>query len=203
VLAGKDLSLKGHTSKVKMKKLLVAIVFLPTVCLCQRSHFSSSLDIVVPSGVLQATANPGWGTSLRYELDLSSRLSAIGTFGVFHFGEKSITSPTQPPITLKTKMEMIPVQVGLKFYAIDNRAAKGGSLFFSGELGIQVLTGKGSFNGVDANIPDETDFSYAPGLGYQIRKWELSYRQQFVTSNGRTIDYSAFRLAFFIGQKKR
>jgi hypothetical protein len=96
------------------------------------------------------------------------------------FGEKTTTAPTQPPTTVVFKTRMIPVQVGLKFFALQTKVGDG--LFIEGGAGLNVITGKITVGGMDATPDDESHFSYAVGLGYRFNRFELAYKQQFTAA---------------------
>lgn len=142
------------------------------------------------------SAKTGWGGTFRYERALMPRLNATATMSLVLFGRRSISSPS---VTLTTKYTMVPIQVGLKYFLVQPNPTKG--LFVNGELGVHRINTKGTFNGADVPIDADTNFSYSLGIGYRIRRVELSYKRQFVSGHDITLNYSDFRLSLFLNNK--
>jgi hypothetical protein len=169
--------------------------------LAQNNLFSHGVNLCIPQNALASSAKTGWGTSFRYERILTAKLNATGSMSVVIFGKKSLTIATQPSTIITTKSIMIPIQVGLKYYIFQPNHVDG--LFVNGETGLHVLTGKTTINNRDATPDNETDFSYSISIGYKLRKFEISYKQQFISSGGKTIDYSDIRLSWFLNRKSQ
>jgi hypothetical protein len=191
-----------------MKKYLIIVALLPIIASAQKGNFSHALDIAIPNDLLKASAGIGWGTSLRYERYISRKLSVIGMLGFISFSGKSYQISTPSTMTLSIKVDMIPIQIGGKFYFWNDVKEIKNGLYISGELGLTVLHGEVKLNGVDENPPNESDFCYAIGIGYMIKRFDLSYRQQFITSsinsNGnKSVNYSNIRIAWLLRRKSK
>jgi hypothetical protein len=177
-----------------MKYTLLIFLLLPTLLFGQSDVLSLSADCAFPNGSLKATAGIGIGVSARYERSIINRLTITGAVGYLSFAVKSITS-TQPPIKITSKFSMIPIQVGARFFLFaKDRIQKG--LFISGEIGVHVISANATVNGSDVGIPNETDLSFGPGLGYRLSSFEVSYRQQYIHNSGKSINFSNFGIAY-------
>jgi len=179
-----------------IRKIVLLLYFCPAILFAQKSAMQIGTEIGIPNGNLKNGANTGFGGMLRLEVPINKHLSFISTLDYISFAKKEYSSSTPTGTrSLSFKISMLPVQIGGKFYLFSiNKIQKG--LYVSGELGVQVLTGTVQVNGINESPPNETDFSYAPGIGYRSTHWDLSYRQQFATSNGYSGNYSGFRLAY-------
>lgn len=120
----------------------------------------------------------------------------MGTAGYISNGRKTVFSATSPIYNTSTKLEMGLLQTGVKFYLGDNEIQQG--LYLSGEFGYHMTKGETTTYNNTYSVDPETHFSYAVGFGYCKRRFEFSYRQQFLTHYGNSINYSGFRLAWRI-----
>lgn len=175
------------------------------MAISQRNRFSLGAELVIPNGNFTNIATTGWGAAFRYELSLNRYFTGIATVEGASFGEKTVTLSPPPYSSVgiwsfSTKTTMIPIQIGAKFNLANIGEEQ--NLFLTGELGANILMARASLNGSDVPINTETDFCYAVGAGYRVRRFELSYRQQFVTSSGKSINYSCVRLTWLIPRKK-
>lgn len=178
-----------------MKILFVFILVIPLIAFGQRSHVSLGVDIGFPNNNFQASAGTGGGGSFRYEYVLANRLTVIGTIGYISFAKKVYTFPSPPITSLSSKADVVPIQAGAKYYLFSTGNIRKG-FYISGEMGMHVFSLRVVVNGLSQNSPSENHFSYAPGLGYRYGNLELSYRQQFISFSGPSINYTGFRIAY-------
>jgi hypothetical protein len=183
-----------------MKTALMFLIFLPTIAHGQRSFASLGVDVGVPNNQLKSSTKTGFGFSLRYEHPLNKKLAVMGTLGNLWFGKKSYTQKTTPPTTLTSKVNMLLMQAGMKYYLSSTSKDQKG-LYVFGELGVHIVNIFVTFNRNQGSA-QEGNFSYAPGVGYRVRNLELSYRQQFLTSHGSSVNYSGFKLAYVLKAKE-
>jgi hypothetical protein len=183
-----------------MRTVLMLLIFLPAVAYGQRSFASLGADLGVPNNQLKSSAKTGFGFSLRYEHPLNKKIAVMGTLGNLWFGKKSYTQKTNPPTILTSKVNMLLMQAGVKYYLSSTSKDQKG-LYVFGELGIHIVTVFITLNR-NQGSGQEGNFSYAPGVGYRIRNLELSYRQQFLRSHGSSVNYSGFKLAYVLKAKE-
>jgi len=182
-----------------MKKVWIALLLTPFASFAQKNRLAISAGVVVPYGILKSSASTGWENGFYFQHDFNRYFSGVAEVGTALFGEKT-TTLTSPPISISTDIHTIPLQVGAKFHLTNDYDAYR-SLYVLGELGAVVLTGKVKVNGSDQSPPNETDFGYLYGIGYEIRRFDLSYRQQFIVASGSTITYFSFRVSVVCFQK--
>jgi hypothetical protein len=96
---------------------------------------------------------------------------------------------------------MIIVQAGMKYYFLSNSYVQRG-LYVSGEFGNNITFLKSTFNGVSQSS-NENNFTYAAGVGYCLRKWELNYRYQVVANSKQPVNYSGIRLIYSFQFRKK
>ena len=89
---------------------------------------------------------------------------------------------------------MLPVQAGAKFYFFSRKRTHEG-LYAAGEMGVNTLFFKATLNG-SSDPSTDTNFNYAPGLGYKRGRFEITYRKQIVTNSQFNISYSSFRILY-------
>jgi hypothetical protein len=179
---------------------ILILLLLPSTIMFGQGHFISiAVDLAVPNTSLKYLASTGFGGSFRYEHALTNHIAGIGTINYLSFTKKNYPSPAPSTSTLSFKNNFIPIEVGAKFYLFSNSKLQNG-LYVSAELGLTVLILKVSINN-SSEVSSESDFSYAPGLGYQTTNLEFGYRQQFITSSGRSVNYSNFRIAYLFKRR--
>src|SRR5436190_330391 len=81
-------------------------------------RFSIGAELGLPMGTFGDGSNIGFGGSLRYEMPMGDNLALMGTVGYLMFGGKDVTTgvPGFLEYTTSSKMSLIPIQVGAKYY---------------------------------------------------------------------------------------
>lgn len=143
-------------------------------------EFSAGVDIAAPLGDLAKGFGTGLGLSVRYENEFGKRMSWMVDGGFLSFGAKNSG----------TAVSMIPVQGGLKYYLQDEI----NGFYLMGQLGFHFLSG---------GHKTETDFSLAPGIGYDISNFDFSLKYQTINSSLGNFDYVAFRAAYIFPNRRR
>lgn len=179
-----------------MRTFFLLFLLAPVLALGQKSNFSFGMEVAIPNGALSTSAKTGLGASFGFEYPFGNHLAGLATIGYSSFGERRYPTNTSPVLIQIIQVNMVPIQVGIKYYLSNTEAAHYG-IFAFGELGAVVLTRKVMLNGV-SDSPSETDVSFSLGAGYRLNGFELSYRQQFVTAFGEGFNYSGFRIAFLL-----
>lgn len=167
----------------------------------QKNIFIYGADLVIPGDHLAVSTNTGWGTTIRCERVLKSKLNATATLSFLFFGKKTWTLPTIPPTVITSKSTMAPIQLGLKYFLIQNQKMNG--LFVNGESGVHVINYKGTINGRDVPIQGDTRFSYSLGIGYKLNDFEIAFKQQFFLAANSTFSYSNVRLSWILRRLTR
>ncbi|MFB6306231.1 MAG: hypothetical protein ABEH43_04465 [Flavobacteriales bacterium] len=135
--------------------------------------FSYGGEIALPLGEFNDSANTGLGMTIRYEGNFSGHFAVIGDIGYFLFTTASN----------KKFYSMIPIQAGGKYYY-----NKGGS----GVYGMtQIGTHITKVLQVDVDNESNTLFSFAPSVGFALRKMDIALRYQMVFGN-RNVPTRAF-----------
>lgn len=183
-----------------MKLIVIVIFVLPLSVLAQSTRGSLGLDVAFPGNQFSASTGTGIGLSGRLEHRIYQRLSVFGNVGYISFAEKTIQGTPSVPYQISNKVSMIPIQIGVKYYLFSQNGAQSG-LFLSGDLGLTLSYTSAKVNNASVDIPNSSDFSYAPGIGYMLKIFELSYRQQFISGSGKSIDFSNFRIAYIFPNK--
>lgn len=171
-----------------MKITIVTVLCLmASACLAQKS-IVPVLSALTPKDILTNVADNGFGIGLRYHRALSRKFEAFGAIEYLSFGKKTINSNTS------SKSTMFPLQLGACwFLSVDSNKR----FYISGQAGVHYLTTDATFNGVKANVNDETKFSYSPGVGLRFRQLDIGYRMQWIGTS-QTLRYSAVTVAYLI-----
>lgn len=173
--------------------------------LAQENRFSAGIELGVPMGDMGDATSFGFGASLGYEIPVGDNLGAIAQVGYMMFMGKDYD------IGLGTvegaDWAMIPAQVGAKYYFTDNQE---GAYAF-GLVGIHhssyTVNGVSyTLLGVTYTTPDQTfsdtNFSFAPGLGYIVgENIDLGLRYQIISGNGGSSSYLGLRAAYMFGSR--
>ena len=150
----------------------------------QEIKVGPGLDIVTPiSGDFGDAADAGFGLSVRGQVGFIDKFSIMGTLGYQSFGKKS-----------NVRVSMIPAQFGVKYALMDAEVAK---LYMSLEAGIHSIRTK-----VGSSTNSSSAFSFAPGLGVQIAKIDLSTKLQFMNEPDNfdgNVSYFNIRLGYMFG----
>lgn len=182
---------------MKISFLTLLFFNLALILIGQKSMFSVGLEAAIPNDNFGLIANNGLGGSFRYEYALDNHFTLTGTLNYCSFGEKKISLPGGPALRFKTSM--LPVQIGTKFYFFGNSQIHKG-LYATGEIGVNTLFFKATVNG-SSDPSTDTNFIYAPGLGYKLGRLEISYRQQIATNSQYSINYSSIRILYTFQRK--
>ena len=174
-----------------------SLMFSSLIAYSQTSFVSVGGNVVIPTDDgIKRIAGTGFGGSLRLETSLGKHINGIVTVEYLKFAEKNSPQNT-------VKFTAVPIQIGIKYYASRVENIPSG-LFISGEVGTMPTTTHFTF--VSGN-PDrkfkESGLSVAPGIGYQLRKVEASFRPQFnLSASGYNVYYMNFRLAYALVKSK-
>lgn len=130
-----------------------------TMAMAQTNRFSAGLELAMPMGDFGDVQGMGFGVSLGYEIPVGDHLGVLAQAGFISFSAKDFEIDLGPFGTTTIEgmtMSAIPIQVGAKYYFMDNQDG-----FYLGVLtGIHLLT------------PEEgdgrTNFGIAPMLGIVI-----------------------------------
>jgi len=174
-----------------MKVIIVTILcLLASACLAQ-NLIAPVLSGLTPKDILTNGADLGFGIGLRYHRVLSEKVEAFGSIEYLSFGRKTISSPV---FTVSSKSTMFPLQLGAIWFLTNGPKKR---FYISGQAGVHYLTTDGTYNGIKANVDDETKFSYSPGVGLRYRQFDISYRMQWIGTS-QTLRYSAVSVAYLI-----
>lgn len=170
-----------------MKKLVLSIVamFVISVASFGQGRFSGGLELALPMGDFADGVGTGFGVSARYEAPINDNLSWMATAGYLTFGGKSDT--------FIDNVSIIPVNAGLKYY-FGGESFNG--LYAGGELGlnfVSVKTKETDFT--ESGSASETEFGFAPQIGYQFGNIDISGRYAIVSD----ADYFGVRVAYVFG----
>ncbi|MFK7900859.1 MAG: outer membrane beta-barrel protein [Cyclobacteriaceae bacterium] len=170
-----------------MKKivLLNSLLFALFMSNAQEIKLGGGIDIATPvSSKFGDNAGAGFGLSGRIQVGFQDKFSVMGTVGALVFTKKE---------NVTTRITAIPVQFGFKYALVDAAISK---LYFSGEAGIHAMNEKTGNNSEGVSV-----FSYAPGIGIQIKNIDLSTRIQFMSEPfaGLRTNYFNIRLGYLFG----
>lgn len=178
--------------KAYLKVLYFLVLMFSSInALSQKTFVSVGGNAVVPKTFgIKMVAGTGIGGSLRLETRFGKRINGIATVEYLKFAEKKSAQST-------AKFTAIPVQIGIKYYAIGKENTSEG-LFISGEAGIMRTT---TFYTYTSGNPDfnfkESGLCVAPGVGYQLGRVEASFRPKFnLSASGFNVYYLNYRLAY-------
>lgn len=137
--------------------------------------FSGGVEIGMPMGDFGDVASTGFGASLQMNYSLGSKSALILSAGYVTYGGKTISGIDLP------SWGWIPVLGGLKYNLSDNfyGSAQAGMSFFS-------------IDGGDS----ESIFTYAPGIGFEKNKIDISARYLSASKDGATTNTLGLRLGY-------
>jgi len=181
-----------------MKNLLFGLAFLlvPLQASCQKTFFSLGPKLVFPgSGTdLKLNAGAGMGASVRVESRWGKHFAGMATVSYLAFPKKDHNEPGLQGNT--TKVKLVPVQLGLKYYALE-RNGKPKGFFASLEAGLMPSTTHFTFPSNPDYKYKETGLSSAIGIGYLFWHIETSFRIQYnLTASGFNAYYYDVTLAY-------
>lgn len=164
------------------------------IAYAQNFSFSFGVDVAVPSRHLKAVAGNGIGASLRGEYFIKEHFGAIVTLGYTSFDKRTVfTGGSSTKISYQ--YSATPFQIGMKYYPMSH-GLKPKGIYLSAETGMSSVSVK-TTTSQKSDASSTVCFSYAPGIGYRVSKFDLSYRQQYIVSQGENQNYYGnFRLAY-------
>jgi hypothetical protein len=166
-----------------MKKLvvMVALIAASVSFASAQGRFSVGAELALPMGDFGDVSGLGIGGTVRYESAINDNLNWTGTAGYISFAEKD---------DYNLKISMIPIQAGLKYYFTESFNG-----FYGGaQLGVSIVKAKSDFFGESVSASD-TEFGFAPEIGYHLSVIDISARYQIVSD----FDYVGFRIAYVFG----
>ena len=182
---------------------MLLLVTMPT--LAQKSQASFGLDLALPSDF----GGMGIGVSERFERFVTNRASMSLTAGYYSFSPKDL--PNSAGSTLvAARVSMAPIQLGARLYFPSSKISPG-AWFITFESGVHLVNTRLISSALAVKIASESNFSFAPGLGIRIRRFDVEFRQQFIThlseqqqiiSNQKSsINFTTIRLAYVLYSK--
>lgn len=173
--------------------------------MAQENRLSLGAEIAVPMGDLSDATSIGFGATLGYEIPVGDNLGVIAQAGYMMFMGKDYEIG---PITVEgPNWAMIPAQVGAKYYFSDNQEGA----YVLGLVGIHhssytIPSSSTTILGVTVTTPSQsysdTNFSFAPGLGYIVgENLDLALRYQIISGDGSSSSYLGLRAAYMFGSR--
>lgn len=178
---------------MKIQISFLALLLVSTVSYCQ-NFIAPIVSGLSPKDNLESGANVGFGVGLKYQHQFGSRVEAFAAIEYFSFGRKTTNG------IATTKSTMLPIQVGAIWFFPG--ADKKMRYFISGQAGFHQLYTDATLNGAKVTIPDESKFSYSPGVGLRSGKFDLGYRMQWVGTS-QVIRYSVVYLSYQIATGRK
>ena len=190
-----------------MKYILIlacisAILLFSVIASGQKTFVSIGPDLALTGSSKQSNNNRGTGIggSIRLESSWSKHISGIATVGYLSFAKRS-PYPFSPTYT--NQVNVIPIQIGIKYYTQEKNLKPHG-VFFSGEIGIMPTSTNITFTNETKTNRKENGFSTAFGAGYQYRRLESSFRLQYnLSDSGFDVYYYNFRIAYSLFKGKK
>lgn len=174
--------------------ICVAILLLPMIAFGQKTFVSIGADLALPAHYEQSHngRGTGFGGVFRVESSFNPHLSGIASAGYLSFAKAYPFSDDQ-----SEQLNALPLQLGVKYYLRERQITPEG-FFMSGELGIMPTTETDHITYTNSEQKfKETDVIVAPGVGYQLKNFELNFRFQFdLTAVGYHVYYYNFRIAY-------
>jgi hypothetical protein len=169
--------------QLNMKKVLfTALILCAAMTAFSQGRFSAGAEVVLPQGDWNDFVSTGFGVSVRYESPINENISWMGTAGYVMFGEKDDSG---------LKISMIPVMAGAKYYF--NESFNG----FYGGLEAGLVFAKSDVDGGDSE--SETEFGFAPQIGYHIANLDFSVRYTLLKVNDEDANSIGLRVAYVFG----
>ncbi|HEV8515556.1 MAG TPA: outer membrane beta-barrel protein [Cyclobacteriaceae bacterium] len=120
------------------------------------SQFSAGFNLGIPSGDWSTYWNTGFGVDVRYEAPIQDKLNWTASAGWLTFSGKSSQGNNGT-------LTAIPILAGAKYYFQKSNAGVYAGL----DLGLFFWSSTGT---------SENKFSFSPGLGYRLPKFDFSVR---------------------------
>jgi hypothetical protein len=182
------------------RTLLASAAFIAVCALSAQDGRSIGLELAVPVGDLSEATSFGVGVTGGYEIPVMDKVAAVVQVGYLFFPGKDINAGL---VTIEGgNWSMIPAQVGGKYYLTGDKEG----VYLAALLGIHHISYKipattTSVFGFAVMTPEqkfsETNFSFAPGIGYIVgENIDLGLRYQVVTTSGSSSSYLGLRAAY-------
>jgi opacity protein-like surface antigen len=174
---------------------MLSFCICSTISLGQKTFLSLGPELAIPGNTesMKMNAGTGFGGSLRLESVFGSHVSGTATVSLLFFAEKQQTYITEQT---KTKVTMVPLEIGLKYYFPRIEQAPKG-IFLSLETGLMPVKTHFDYQNNPDNDFRETGWAAAFGAGYLSWKIESSFRFQYnLTAGGYHVYYYNFRIAY-------
>lgn len=167
-----------------MKKLVLTLFAAVVVTMSSfaQGRPSIGLEVALPMGDFGDAFGTGIGATVRYEGGINDNLNWMGTIGYIAFAEKDDSGVTA---------SAIPLQAGLKYYFTESF----GGFYAGAELGLHFMKAKFDSDLYDIDSESETEFGFAPQIGYQVGNVDIGARYQIVSD----ADYFGIRIAYVFG----
>ncbi|TXI71621.1 MAG: porin family protein [Cyclobacteriaceae bacterium] len=173
-----------------MKKVVLTMfVACCAVASFAQGRFSVGPEVALPMGDFADAVGLGIGGTVRYEAPISGNLNWTATAGFLSFMKETAETPFGD---VETSATAIPIQGGIKYYFTESF----NGFYAAGELGVHLYKVKAELAG-ESDDASETEFSFAPGVGYHLGSIDIAARYQ-IAGDG---DYLGFRIAYVFGGK--
>ena len=191
-----------------MKQLFISALFLniitslnPLNAFSQKNFLSIGPELAFPGNKKGfKDKGTGIGGSLRLESNWSKHVSGIATIGYIKFA-KAYPSSFYP--TYSNQFDVLPIQIGIKYFSREKKETVPDGFFMSGELGMMFTTNHIHYTNDTEQDFKESGVSLAFGPGYQYKNLEAGFRFQFnLASTGFNVYYYNFRVAYCFLKKK-
>jgi hypothetical protein len=167
----------------------------------QSPQLSLGADVGLPMGDFGDVASLAIGPAAGFELPIGNNLGLTAQLA-YHF------------VTLKDgagdffdRYNMIPAQVGLKFYFMEQQEG----FYGHGQFGIHTISFKtvdidlGPLGTIEGVSDSNTNLSWAIGAGYQMEKLDIGVRYNSIMpdsdapSGAKSSNYIGLRVGYIIG----
>lgn len=176
--------------------IFACLLFFSISAICQKLTLVVGPQVAFPNGNFQLSAGNGWGGFGRFDYRLSERFTAIASLDGISFAEKSVSLISAPGLVFNSKSSLKSAQLGARFNVL-NRSSS--NLYVSAELGLSQLHFRLSNNqNQNVDTSDDYNFCYRYAIGYSMKRWDISYSQQFVSNGSSSINFFAIRLGYRI-----
>lgn len=174
--------------------------------MAQDNQLSFGLDLALPMGDFGDVASLGIGPNVGFEVPVGDNLGVTIQVGY------DILTPNSDVKDFVKSMSMIPAQVGLKYYFMDQQEG----FYGHGQLGIHSMSstseeytipgvpGFSTATTVPSETSSSTNFSWAIGAGYQMEKLDIGLRFNSISPDSDAPDgtnsstYIGLRVAYLL-----
>ncbi|MCK9329956.1 MAG: outer membrane beta-barrel protein [Candidatus Cloacimonetes bacterium] len=147
--------------------VVVLMLALTTVVWANQLSFGGNVAIALPMGDFGDVVDTGFGLNLRGNYHLENNPALVPTFSIGYLmwsGEESFGS-----VKWEYNYSCVPVKGGAKYFFADTGVygmLELGLYFFSIEVEVPMSDWKSQKASMTVS-DDETEFGFAPGIGYQ------------------------------------